>query len=114
MCVSLCVCLWMGGQRILSSAFLTGVGVSRGTPLSTLMQRPYKELWLQKPARSGERTKDVGQLGVRLRSRARNSWPRCRASQFSDVGPEQSESGMESRTKTQNSKDDDQMSQHLW
>ena len=38
--VSLCVRGWVSKEGILSSAFLTGVRVSRGTPLSILVQRP--------------------------------------------------------------------------
>ena len=56
-------------ERILSLAFLTGVRVSRGTPLSILVRRPHKELCPREPPRPEEKTKDVGESGVKLRNR---------------------------------------------
>ena len=59
-CVGFCVCSWVGGQKvILSSTFLTGVRVSKIGARKILRERLK---W----------TKDVGQFGVRLRSRESN------------------------------------------
>ena len=67
--VSVYVRGWVAKEGILSSAFLTGIRVSRGSPLFIFVRRPYKELCLREPARPEEKTKDVSQSGVRLRSR---------------------------------------------
>ena len=48
---------WVAKDGILSSTFLTGIRVSRGTPLSILAWRPHKEKCLWKPARMKEKDK---------------------------------------------------------
>ena len=45
----------MAKKEILSSASLTCIRVSSGTPLSTLARRPHKELCPRKPARAEEK-----------------------------------------------------------
>ena len=69
MCGFLFVRGWVAKAGIFSSACLTSVKVSRGSPLSILAQRPHKEVCLRKPAEPEERTKDVGELIVRPRRR---------------------------------------------
>ena len=64
-CESVCIRGWVAKEGILSSASLTGIRVSKGTPLSTLAQRPHKELYPQKPARVEEKNEE-SQLEVRL------------------------------------------------
>ena len=59
-CVWVSVCLWVAG-RIISSIFEVAPEWLEDLPLSTLTQRPHKELCSQKPARPEDRTKDVGQ-----------------------------------------------------
>ena len=69
-CVWVCVCVhrWLAKEGILSSAFLTGVRVSRWMTLSILVQRPLCLHELERLEKR-KRTKDVGQSGVRLQSR---------------------------------------------
>ncbi len=63
-----------------------------------------------------KRTKNVSQLGVRLRSKESDIQAQDMGlvSRLKDVGPEQLEGSTESRTKTQSSQDANQMSQHFW
>ena len=80
--VSMCVRGWVAKEGILSSSFLTGIRVSRGIPLSILVQRPDKELCSWKPARPEE--KDKGHWSVKSETpvkRVRDSSPRCKAGQ---------------------------------
>ena len=63
----MCVREWVAKEGIISLVSLTGIRVSKGSPLSTLARRPHKELCLRKPARPEEK-KRVSQLGVRPRS----------------------------------------------
>ena len=77
----MCVCGWVAKEAILSSASLTSIRVSKGTPLSTLAQRPYKELCPQKPAKPEE--KDEESQSVRSESRELESYDNDLMSQHS-------------------------------
>ena len=66
-CVDLCV-LWVAGG-IMFSIFEAVSECLEDIPLSILAWRPHKKLCPNELARSEERTKDVGESGVRLWSR---------------------------------------------
>ena len=95
----------------LSPLSLKRPGCLENLPLSMSMRKSHKDL------RDRKKTmKDVGQLGARLRSRESKIQTQDAGlvSRLYYVGLELSEGGMESRTKTQRSEDDDLMNQHLW
>ena len=73
-CVCVCICmymdvcvLWVAGGIIFNIFEIASECLD--ICLSILVQRPYKELCPQKPARPEERDEECGQRGVRLQSR---------------------------------------------
>ena len=59
-CVDLCVCSWMGGQR---RDLIFGRSYLRGNPLSILAQRPHKKLCPRK--HTTPEGKDEGRWSVK-------------------------------------------------
>ena len=89
--VSVCVRGWVAKEGFLSSTCLTGVRVSKGTPLSILARISHRELYPREPARPEgkkdwcwsvrsellkQRVKhsEVGQSALRRGSRAVGGW----------------------------------------
>ena len=90
--ISVCVPGWVAKEGILSSVSLTGIRVSRETPLSTLVWRTHEELCLQKPARPKERTK-----GQSVRSETPKQSVRSRGSDIQSSGYEAGQSRMKTQ-----------------